>query len=106
MIIQGTTPPITFDVGDFDFSTLAEIEITFSQKQQVLFQKLTADCTIDGTKITARLTQEETLAVNPLFPLAVQLRLMDNDGIVYSHIPIEEGVGRCLSGKVMEITLA
>ena len=77
-MIRGTTPTITYYLP-FDTSTISKLWLTFSQNKNELFTLCKDDCTFYESSIEVELTQEETLRLDNLQPLAMQFRILTVD---------------------------
>lgn len=75
---RGTTPTHIFNV-DIDLTDAAVIYITYRQKGKNLLEITGDDLTVDPEKITAKLTQEQTLAFEP-GTVDIQIRARFEDG--------------------------
>ena len=74
-----TTPTNTFDVN-LDLTEAEVIYITYSQQGQVVFEKTGSDVTVTPRQLEVTLTQEETGALNVLYPVEIQIRARFADG--------------------------
>lgn len=78
-IIRGTTPTLEF-VLPFETASLAEAFVTLSQNRTVKVDKTLADCERSQSKLTVRLTQEETLKLCGDCRTEIQIRAKTVDG--------------------------
>lgn len=78
-MIRGTTPTHTFKLP-FDTSMVKDVRITYAQDGVVVAEKLLADCTLQGTEIITKLTQEETLKFYEKRQVDLQLRVLTTTG--------------------------
>lgn len=86
--MRGTTPTHTF-VIPFDTSMVAKAKVSYKYGGTVLFKKNTADCTMDGNKISVTLTREDTIK----FPDNVRIKV---------QLEVETTAGESLVSKVFE----
>jgi hypothetical protein len=77
-MIRGTTPTLEF-VLPFETSLLAEAYVTLAQSDGVVLDKPLSECTLDGNKMTVKLTQEDTLKLKP-GPVEIQIRAKTENG--------------------------
>lgn len=64
MIIRGTTPTMTFGLP-FEAETLESAFVTVQQNKTTVIEKPISACECDGRTLSAKLEQEETLALSP-----------------------------------------
>jgi hypothetical protein len=96
----GTTPINNFELP-FDGSVIKEIEITYSQQGDVVLQKHKSDCTIEGNKISLKLSQADTFLFVEGKIVEIQLRILSmNDEVIKSDI-IKTIPTECLSDEVL-----
>lgn len=57
---RGTTPTHTFTLP-FDIPEGSAVRVVYAQNDIVLVERTTETCTIEGNKVTLRLTDKETL---------------------------------------------
>lgn len=80
-MIRGTTPTLEF-VLPFETSLLAEAYVTLSQSDGVVLDKPLSECTLDGNKMTVKLTQEDTLKLKTgLVEVQIRAKTIDGDVI-------------------------
>lgn len=79
-MIRGTTPTLEF-VLPFDTNLLAEAYVTLAQIGDVVLDKPLSECTLDGDKMTVKLTQEDTLKLKT-GQVEIQIRAKTIDGDV------------------------
>lgn len=58
-MIRGTTPTHSFTIP-FSESEIKDLKIIYGQNDKPLFEKLKADCIINGQTVATTLTAEET----------------------------------------------
>lgn len=61
-IVRGTTPTLSFGLP-FSTDLLATGFVTVKQREEVVIEKELSACDCSGNVLTARLTQEDTLAL-------------------------------------------
>lgn len=83
--MRGSTPTQTFEIS-FDTRLLTELNIYYSQNDELLLTKTMKDCELDGNKIIVNLSREETLSFDDNFPLQVQLDLNVGDKWIPTEI--------------------
>lgn len=100
--IRGTTPDITFNLP-FNVSTINNVEVYFSQNDNLLLEKGYDDCTMSGTTLVVPLTQEETLLFDEEEKLQIQVRFMFTDGSVDATDIVRGKVGKILKDGVINV---
>lgn len=100
-MIRGTTPIHTFTLP-FEVNLLKEVRISYAQSGIVVLEKTKADCTLEGSIITVKLTQEETLKFDSGKNIEMQLKVLTTGGEVLSTRIRSVDVGRCLNEEVLE----
>lgn len=98
-MIRGTTPTLTFNLP-FETSVVKSAYITIRSKE-VEVEKETKDCILNGTTITTKLTQEDTLKLPESKLAKVQLRILTNDGEALATSVYEIRVGELLKEGVI-----
>lgn len=98
--IRGTTPTVTFNLP-FNVSTLNNVEVYFSQNDELLVEKGYDDCTMSGTTLVVPLTQDDTLLFDEDEKLQIQIRFLFTDGSVDATDIVKGKVGKLLKdGKI------
>lgn len=97
---RGTTPTHTFTIP-FDTSLIKEVKIIYSQDDEQVFCKRTADCELSGTDIKTTLSQEETFMFDCKKLVQIQLRVLTNGGDSLITPIITRTVGKCLDDEVL-----
>lgn len=77
-MIRGTTPPIEINLPN-DASNYKEIVCTFKQGGKIVIEKKLSDMTVEGQKLSFRLTQEETLGLSASEYVVIQIRAVTTD---------------------------
>ena len=99
-MFKGTTPTHIFEV-ELDTSTIKEVKITYSQRDQEVLVKRTEDCTIDSETISTRLSQEDTFLFEDNTLVTIQLRVLTTGGDALIAEPIIISIGKCLDDEVL-----
>lgn len=97
---RGTTPTLTF-TSDMDLNQVDKLEISFAQKEKVVFSKGFNDCNIDKNTISVTLEEEETLLFNNIDHIEIQLRIGIGESRLVSDI-IVVPVGRILQEGLLK----
>ena len=100
-MIRGTTPTHYF-TAPCDPSTIDKINVLYGQDDELLFKKVTADCKIDGTTISTKLTREESLLFNHKKAAQVQAVILTTGGDVLESLVKNIGVSKLLDDGVIE----
>lgn len=100
-MIRGTTPTHTFQIP-FSTNLLNEIRITYAQGNSVIVEKRTEDCSLNGSDITVKLTQEETLRFSDNKTAELQLRVLLNDGNALATSVLRLDVSELLKDEIIE----
>lgn len=98
-MIRGTTPTHIFSMP-FGVDEVEKLRILYVQ-DGVKIVKTTDDCTLEGSTVTVRLTQEDTLSLSSDAVVKIQLRVLTTAGeaLVSDVIRVKPGV--CLDDEVM-----
>lgn len=99
-MICGTTPTHIFKIP-FDTSQLKEIRISYAQDDEVIVEKNTSDCILEGDKITVTLSQEDTLKFSHRKAVELQLKVLTVDGCVLANNVIRVRVEEILNKEVL-----
>lgn len=99
-MIRGTTPTHIFTLS-MDTSLLKCIRIVYSQGDETILVKETADCTIDGNTISVALTQEETFLFDCKKLALIQIRALTLAGEVLATPIMKVEVEKCLDSEVI-----
>lgn len=98
-MIRGTTPTLNFTLP-FASSEISTLSIAFAQQGRTVIEKQLSDCTQDENVLTVRLTQAETLSLNSVFAVEIQIRCLCGETALASNI-INTSVGRILKEGVL-----
>lgn len=109
-IIQGSTPTITCSIPDsIDMDLIVNIWLFVSQTDGYKNDKLIVDRKADtitkdleNKTIQTKLTQEETLALDPNKSAVIQIQFLMEDETSVPSDPVWFKVGKNYKGKVME----
>ena len=81
VITKGTTPTINLTVTDFEIQDTDEIHLYFSQRDRMIFKKVTPDVIINGNTVSTILTQEDTFKLKK-GEVKMQFRLKSPSGTI------------------------
>ena len=99
-MIRGTTSTLQF-AFPFELNNVAELWVTLKQDNNIVLDKTLADCELDGSVLTLRLAQQDTLKLNAFMPVAIQVRIRTNDGNAVASNIITTSVGQILKDGVI-----
>ena len=74
-MLIGTTPSYTITLP-FEVNRIKEVFFSFSQNDIEVFCKKMKDCKLEGYKVTAKLTQEDSFLLAADVPLQASLRIL------------------------------
>lgn len=97
---RATTPTHKFEIP-FDVATISQILITYAQQEEVVLEKKTEDCTIDGNCISVTLTQEEANLFDLRKNIEIQMRVLTAGGNALASQIITEPCYRVLNDEVL-----
>lgn len=95
MIIRGTTPTLEFTIP-FDTGIIDEAFVTLAQNEVIIIDKPLAECECSESKLSVRLTQEETLLLDCDCKTEIQIRVKTKEGDAMASFPITVDTGRIL----------
>lgn len=96
-----TTPHFIFTLP-FDTEQIKCLRVYFQQNGELVLEKTTEECLIEGNEIEIRLSQEETAMFDCTKYARVQLHILtDTDEAMVSEI-YNVYVGECLGNGVLE----
>ena len=78
-MVRGTTPILQFNLP-FSCSNISVLYITAKQYDVVVLEKDLSDCIVNDTSVSLKLTQEETLKLQPNRRITIQIRVKTHDG--------------------------
>ena len=99
-MIRGTTPLLHFSLP-FSVSNLSVLYITAKQSNIVVFEKSLDDCIVHDPRVTVKLTQEETLRLQPNKKIILQVRAKTHDGTALASQKFECNVNDILKEGVI-----
>lgn len=100
MLARGSTPTHAFGIP-VDTSKVVEVMVVYAQDNVEVFHKTKEDCKLDGTTISVRLDQEDTLRFDHKKNVQIQLKiLLDDDVVLISRIHVVS-VQQCLNDEVL-----
>lgn len=101
-MIRGTTPLLEFGLP-FSTDIIKEAWLTFSQFNKEVFTIEDEALTMEGSLISVKLTQEQTLLLSQNSALEIQIRILTNNGDALASNIIRTDVGRILKdGEIHE----
>lgn len=100
-MIRGTTPTHYF-TAPCSKENISKVNILYAQDDIFLFKKKTKDCTIEGSKITTKLTRDETLKFDHKKSAQVQAVIETTNGDVIESLVKTVGVDKLLYDGVIE----
>lgn len=98
--IRGTTPTVTFNLP-FNVNTIQNLEVYFSQNDELLVTKGYNDCVLSGNTLSVTLKQRDTLQFNDEEKLQMQIRFRFTDDSVDATKVIKGKVEELLSDNVI-----
>ena len=104
-IIRGTTPTIVITIkNEMDLTTIQEVWVYISQQNKVKVDKKIEDVTIDAEhrKISARLEQEDTLALKADQDALFQIRILLTDETALATVASKVAVKQVYKDGVIE----
>jgi len=84
-MIRGTTPTLTFTLP-FSTDEIDETYVTFAQHRMTKVEKTLDDCTLNGNKLSVKLTQKDTLAFESDTKVEIQLGIKSGQSVMRSKI--------------------
>lgn len=99
-MIRGTTPTHIFSLP-FDVGILSAAKIAYAQNGDVKFTKDLTMCETNGNDISVKLTQEDTLQLNDLPVVEIQIRAKTLSGDVFASKIIKVPICKCLEAEVI-----
>lgn len=98
---KGTTPTHTFELPVAMVNAIKSVEVTYSQNKQIVLQKDTWDCIIDGNVVSVTLSQLDTFKFRDDVNVEIQVRVLDNAGNAFASSIMCVSCERCLSDEVL-----
>lgn len=99
-MIRGTTPLHIYTLP-FGIDNVLSLRIIYAQRGQVIVTKTLEDCTVEGSTVNVKLTQEDTLAFAVDAPVEIQLRVLMGTGDALASQVIRVKAGVCLEDEVI-----
>lgn len=99
-MIQGTTPTHIFKLP-IDTSTIRQLRITYAQYGKTVLEATEADVTKTGHEIRYRLSQADTLKFKVPEAVALQIKLLTEDGSVMASRIMTLTVEKILNTEVL-----
>ena len=96
---RGTTPTHVFTLP-VDVGEISDVRIIYSQGSVVTLKKGMSDCTIEGNKITVKLTREDTWLFDSIKLVSIQIEVWLSDGDCMVSDVIIRPVDDCLDDEV------
>lgn len=100
-MIRGTTPTHQFTLS-VDTKLLRKVKIVYAQDDEVIVEKDTDDCVLDGNTVKVKLTQEDTFKFDHKKLVQIQVRAVTNDNDAVATTVMCTSVEKCLDDEVME----
>ena len=97
---RGTTPTNVFQT-DTDLTEADVIYITYEQDGNVVFEKTGDDIEVTEQELRVKLTQEETLGLNPNHVVRMQIRAKFGDGTAIASQLMTTSVHDILKGGII-----
>lgn len=96
-----TTPHFIFTLP-FETSQVKCLRVYFQQSGELVLEKKTENCEMDGSDIKLRLTQEETAQFDCTKYARIQLHILTVDGEAMVSDVYSVDVGECLGREVIK----
>lgn len=97
---RGTTPTHEFELP-FETNAIKKIIITYAQRDEIVLEKKTEDCEMDGMIVSVTLTQEETLCFDSSKHVKIQAKILLLNGKVLVSNKITKPISDVLNEEVM-----
>lgn len=99
-MIRGTTPTHIFRLP-FSVLAIQDVRVIYAQRDEQILVKETADCTLEGNRISVTLTQEDTFKFDHSKCVQIQVRVSTAGGqALASQIKLID-VDKCLDDEVI-----
>lgn len=99
-MMKGTTPTHVFTLP-VNVDVIKTIRIIYAQGGVERVTKSTEDCTMEGNRVTVKLTQEDTFAFMEDECVEVQVRVLTTSGDALASRIIRVHCRECLSDEVL-----
>ena len=103
VMIRGTTPTITFNLP-FQANLITNCEVYFAQDGVMKVVKYKDACEMSGKTLSVKLSQAETLLLDPEIQVEMQVRMVFEDGSVEATNIVRGNVGRILKGGEIDVS--
>ena len=80
---------------------MSKASILYAQDEVVKIKKTETDASLDGNTISVKLTQEDTLLLESMKAVEIQIRILTPGGDALSSDIIRILVDRCLESEVL-----
>lgn len=100
-MFRGSTPTHVFNLP-MPADDIKALRLTYVQGGKTILDKSETDVKMDGSTITLRLTQEETLAFGATAPVNIQLKVLLHSGAVLPSQIFRVHVAEILNEEVLE----
>lgn len=97
---RGTTPTHEFELP-FETNAIKKIIITYAQRDEIVLEKRTEACEMNGNVVSVRLTQEDTLRFDSSKQVKIQIKALLFDGNVPVSDELIKPVADVLNEEVM-----
>ena len=98
--MRGTTPTHVFTLP-FETALVKAVKVTYAHNGQIVLEKETVDCEMEGNDIKLKLTQEETLLFDNNQLVQIQVRVLTQDGDALRSVIYHCHTGILLDDEVM-----
>lgn len=99
-MFRGSTPTHVFTLS-IPVEEIQALRLTYAQGGKTVLDKTESDVKMDGSTITLRLTQEETLAFGATAPVNIQLKVLTTGGAVLPSQIFRVHVDEILNEEVL-----
>lgn len=94
--MRGTTPTHIFTLP-FDTQAVKTVKVTYAHNGEIMLEKQTEDCTMQGNTVSVKLTQEETLLFDNNQLLQLQIRVL-----LYNGDALRSVIYHCHTGALLD----
>lgn len=100
-MIIGGTPLHEFELDLVEVPNIVEVLISYTQNNRVILRKKLKDCTLEGNRLSVRLTQEDTLKFTEDHKVRIQIKLKTDEGEILPSEVMVTPTSRCLDLEVI-----
>ena len=100
-MIIGGTPLHEFELDLAEMPSVVDVLISYTQNGRVILRKKLKDCTLEGNKLSVRLTQEDTLKFTEDHKVRIQIKLKTDEGEILPSEVMVTPTSRCLDLEVI-----